>query len=402
LADAETAKPSAPAAKSKAPAAVPPPKAGAKKPTSTDDTPEQRLIRETAFTTTWYWVTFLISFVSFWILLIYFTGARQWYVVFPYWIAIVLAGGLTIWSATGLVGRYQLVTRIGASATRMRNRESAADQDDQEVVYRENIVVRLFKFVWRLVTLLFLFVWNTFLRILYIIEITILRAIILAYDIIYYITYAAWALAFYAVRISLAIIRWALRVAWKILRILTRLPLARSLWDKKLMPAIMGRWNGRMAERRAKAAKKLETKRRLVAAKGLDPDKWEADQKARHHFILPHPHDARKGLRGRIDERQKIDFNRRDRWEAIRKNKPLPPKLHSARRKRKLEEKNQRKEEEKAKRGDKGRSKERKGRASADEDEKQAADEEIAKAKPDKKSKPSAPKSGKPQAAPEE
>lgn len=400
MADGETSKPTAPSAKAKdtKPAAAPKPV----EKTPTPETPQDRLVQESAFTTRWYWVTFVVSFISFWILLIYFQGASLWYIVAPYWVAIILAGGLTVWSVTGLVGRYQLITKISSSAAKRRRVE---DTDDQEVVYRENIIARLFKLVGRLFALLFLFVWNTLLRIVYILEVTILRMIILAYDIIYYITYAAWALSYWALRISWAIVRWALRTTWRILRILTRLPLARILWDKKLMPAIMGRWNGRMAEQREKAAKRRDVKRRLAAAKGLDPDKWEADQKDRHHFLLPHPHDARKGLRQRIDERAKLDYNRRDRWAAYRRNQPIPPKLHSERRKRKLEEKRQEKEEKQAKKGDrgKGKDKDRREKDSSSDEEKRAADDEIAKAKPDKKSKkPTPTKSGKPQAASEE
>ena len=401
MADAETSKPTAPAAKPKDTKAATAPKPAEPKP-NLGDTPEDRVVQETAFSTRWYWFTFVVSFISFWVLLIYFQGASLWYIVAPYWVAIVLAGGLTVWSVTGLVGRYQVVNRISSSATKRRTR--ASDTDDQEVVYRENVVVRLFKLVGRLVALLFLFVWNTLLRIVYILEITILRMIILAYDIIYYITYAAWALAYWALRISWAVVRWALRTTWKILRILTRLPLARTLWDKKLMPAIMGRWNARMALQREKAAKRRDTKRRLAAAKGLDPDKWEADQKARHHFILPHPHDARKGLRQRIDERAKLDYNRRDRWDAYRRNQPIPPKIHSERRKRKLDEKRKEKEEKQAKKGarGKGKDKERRGKDSAADEEKRAADEEIAKAKAEKKSKTGSSKPAKPQPAAED
>lgn len=401
MAEPTTSKPTSPSPRSKetkpAPAPIPP----EKQPVAAD-TPESRLIQETAFTTRWYWVTFAVSFVSFWVLLIYFQGVKLWYIVAPYWVAIVLAGGLTVWSVTGLIGRYQLVNKISSTATRRRTR--TADSEDQEVVYRENIVVRLFKFIGRLFALLFLFVWNTLLRIVYIIEITILRVIILAYDIVYYITYAAWALAYWAVRISWAIVRWALRTTWKILRILTRLPLARTLWDKKMMPAIMGKWNARVALAREKVAKRRDTKRRLAAAKGLDPDKWEADQKRRHHFILPHPHEARKGLRQRIDERATLDYNRRDRWAAYRRNQPIPPKIHSERRKRKLEEKRQEKESKKSKPGDKGRGKDkgRRREEPSDEEEKRAADEEISKAKPEKKPKAAGSKGRKPQPASEE
>ncbi len=399
MAEPATSTPTAPAATTKGTKPAAAPKPAEKKP-APGDTPQQRLIEETAFTTRWYWVTFVVSFVSFWILLIYFQGATLWYIVAPYWVAIVLAGGLTIWSVTGLIGRYQLVNKISSTATKRRTR--VEDTEDQEVVYRENIVVRLFKFIGRLFALLFLFVWNTLLRIVYIIEITILRVIILAYDIVYYVTYAAWALAYWAVRISWAIVRWALRTSWKILRILTRLPLARTLWDKKMMPAIMGKWNARVADQREKAAKRRDTKRRLAAARGLDPDKWEADQKRRHHFILPHPHEARKGLRQRIDERAKLDYNRRDRWDAYRRNQPIPPKIHSERRKRRLEEKKQEKESKKSKPDGKSKDKRRRRDEPEAEEGKRAAEAEISKAKPEKNPKATGSKSKKPQPATDE
>lgn len=403
MADAETTKSSAPASKAK------PPKAASetKRAPVRTERPEDVVVRETAFSTTWYWVTFAISFVSFWILLIYFQGASRWNIVTPYWLAIVLAAGLTIWSVVGLAGRYQLVNRVGASATRRRDRLEVSESEDAEVVYRENVVIRLFKLVGRLIALLFLFVWNTLLRIVYILEVTILRLIILGYDIIYYITYAAWALVFHALRISWAIIHWSLRAAWKILRVLTRLPVARFVWDRKVMPAIMGRWNARMAARGEAADKRRQTKRRLAVAKGKDADEWEADQKRRHHFPLPHPHEARKGLRDRILERQKLDYNRRDRWTAYRKNQPIPPKLHSERRKRRLEEKGRETEQQRPKQGEKGKTKER-GRQPVEADggtqagKKRAAGEGIADTEPGETPRAKPTKRPKAQPAPED
>jgi hypothetical protein len=258
VAKAETAKPSASpseaaAAASKAPALTP---------------AQRRLTEEKAFSPRWYAVTFGVSFTAFWILLIYYSGVSQWYVAAPYWVAISLSGGLAIWSGTGIVQRYSALYQARQIARGKMAKRPSADAADQEVVYRENIVVRLFKFIGRLITLLLLFVWNTLLRIVYIIEVTILRTIILGYDIFYYVTYAAWAIAFWAVTLSLRIVRWALRVAWKILRLPTRLPLARYLWDKILMPKIMGKWNARMTLLRERQAKKRDTKLRLAAARG--------------------------------------------------------------------------------------------------------------------------------------
>lgn len=303
--------------------------------------------QETAFSKLWYWFTFTVSLLSLVVLLIFFRAVSQWYIVLGYWIAIVLAIGLGLWATGGLLTRYRVVQRIGESASR-RQAAGPEGSEEEEVVYRENLVVRLFKLVGRLVALLFLFVWNTVLRIVYIIEITILQSLILGYDLIYYTLYLAWSITYWAVRISWRVVRLALRISWTILRILTRLPLARGLWDKRWMPRIMGRWNARVARFRERAAKLLENRRRLVMARGLDPDKWQADWEARHRFPLPHPHDARKGLRERIEERQRLDYNRRDRWGAYRKGQPIPPKLHSERKRRRDADRRQMREEQRA------------------------------------------------------
>lgn len=310
----------------------------AKAPPPTKAEPEP----EGPFGKAWYWSVFAFSIVALIICWIYYNGGLDWWIQLIYLATIILSLLLLFWSLVGLLRAHRVVARMGASAQRFRANRDAAESEDEPIVYRENIVVRLFKFVGHLIALLFLFVWNTVLRIVYIIEVTVLRALILAYDIIYYVGYAAWAIAYWVLRIALKTTLWALRVAWKILRILTKLPVARTIWAKKMRPAILSGWRRRVDHYKQRAAIRLDRKRRLVAAKGKDPDVWQRDWEAHHHYPLPHPHEARKGLRDRIQERQRLDFNRRDRWRAYRKGLPIPPKLHSERKAAKEAERKQR------------------------------------------------------------
>jgi hypothetical protein len=310
----------------------------------------------------WYWITFVVSLVSLVVVWLYYSTRLAWWIEILYYVTGLLAFGLLLWSMVALLNHYNVLGKIGQSAERRRAKDGVVAEE--AVVYRENIAVRMVKLVGRLIELLFLFLWNTFLRILYILELTIIRLIILGYDIIYYTLYLAWSLTYYALKISFAIIRWALRVAWRILKIITYIPIIKGLWRKRFRPSIMGRWNARMAERAERRATSLDQRRRLVAARGGDPDAWQKDVEARHHFPLHHPHVARKGLRARIEERQKTDYNRRDRWHAFRKGLPMPPKFHSDRKKRLLEEKTKQKEDQRrrdreasrSKRGPKSRS----------------------------------------------
>ncbi|MBI2077449.1 MAG: hypothetical protein HYT80_03630, partial [Euryarchaeota archaeon] len=119
----------------------------------------------------------------------------------------------------------------------------------------------------------------------------------------------------------------------------------------KMRPSIMGKWNHRVARVQEQKRLYIERKRRFAALKGKDPDAWQKDWELRRHFFLPHPREGRKGLRDRIEERKRLDYNRRDRWSAYRKGLPLPPKLHSERKKRaqKDREDQRRKKEELAK-----------------------------------------------------
>jgi hypothetical protein len=333
---------------------APPPKSRSKPPEpmhrlDVKTPPPARTKPERAIKTRWYWLTLVVSLFSLIVVWLYYSGRLYFWLQIIYWITGALALGLLIWSIVGLLTHYNVMTRMSASAERMRDQRENAAGGEEAVVYRENVVVRLFKGIVRLVTILFLFVWNTFLRLLYIAEITVLQTIILGYDLIYYVSYAAWTVSFFAIRLALRIVRWALRVAWKILRILTLLPIAKGIWRNRWRPSIMGKWNARIEDRRQRSATRLEQKRRLIAAQGGNPDKWQADREARHYFFLPHPHEARRGLRARIEDRQKQDFNRRDRWSAYRKGLPLPPKYHSERKKAILEEKKKRKAEKKAK-----------------------------------------------------
>lgn len=293
----------------------------------------------------WYWSVLAFSIVALIICWIYYNSGLAWWIQLLYFGTIGISLILLLWSLIGLLRVYKVAGRLAGSAQRFRASRDAAESSDEPIVYRENIVVRLFKLVGHLIALLFLFVWNTALRIVYIIEVTVIRTLILAYDIIYYLGYAAWAIAYWALRIALKLTLWALRVAWKILRILTKLPIARGIWTKRMRPKILASWNRRVEHYRHRAAVRLDQKRRLVAAKGKDPDVWQRDWEAHHHYPLPHPHEARKGLRDRILNRQKLDYNRRDRWRAYRKGLPIPPKLHSERKMEREAEKKQREEE---------------------------------------------------------
>lgn len=281
------------------------------------------------FTRGWYWSIFAFSTASLVVLWIFYQDVRLWYVQFLYWVAQAMAAGILIWSGIGLLTRYRVMQRLGASAARLR--EGGEQLPEEEIVYRENLLVRLFKLVGRLVALLFLFVWNTVFRIVYIVEITVLQLLILGYDLIYYATYMAWATSYHVLRLALRIAGLALRIVWKVLRLLTKLPLAHWLWPKRMRPSILGKYNHRVEHYRQRHALYVDRKRRLAALAGKDPDEWQRDWDARHRFPLPHPHEARKGLRERIEMRRKIDFNRRDRWRAYRKGLSIPPKLHIGR-----------------------------------------------------------------------
>lgn len=307
-----------------------------KQPTTSDAPKDARApdaVQEEAgpFGKAWYWSILAFSLVALFTSWIYYNSGLAFWIQLFYFGTILICLILLAWSLIGLLRSHHVVSRLGASAQRFRANRDAADDQDGPIVYRENIVVRLFKFGAHLVALLFLFVWNTVLRIVYIIEVTVIRALILGYDLIYYVGYAAWAIAYWALRIALKLSLWALRVAWKVLRILTRLPVAKGIWSKRMRPKILAAWQRRVDHYRQRAATRLDQKRRLVAAKGKDPDVWQRDWQAHHQYPLPHPHEARKGLRARITERQKLDFNRRDRWRAYRKGLPIPPKIHSER-----------------------------------------------------------------------
>lgn len=280
-----------------------------------------------AFSRTWYWSIFAFSIVSLVVLVIFYQDVSLWYLRFLYWVAHALAAGLLIWTGIGLLTQYRVLQRLGASAARLREGGEAGGPEE-EVVYRENVLVRLFKLAGHLVALLFLFVWNTVFRIVYIVEFMVLQLLILGYDLIYYVAYFAWATTYHVLRVALKITGLALRVSWMVLRLLTKLPIASWLWTKRMRPAIVGNYHHRVEHFKQQYAIRLDRKRRLVALKGKDPDVWQREWEARHRFPLAHPHDARKGLRERIEHRRKIDFNRRDRWRAYRKGLPIPPKVH--------------------------------------------------------------------------
>ncbi|HLE46858.1 MAG TPA: hypothetical protein VI818_01065 [Candidatus Thermoplasmatota archaeon] len=286
---------------------------------------------EGPFPTSWYWFTFIVSLVSLVILWLYYGGFGWVRILF--WVGVVLAVGLAIWSTGGLMTRYNVVERVGSSAAKFRDDREATPDGDQQVVYRENILIRTWNLLWRLVTLLFLFVWNTFLRLLFIAELIILYTFLIAYDILYWVLYFAWTVTIVTGRLALRITGWALRVAWTILRILTMLPIARKIWANRWRPSIMGKYHHRVERLAEQKRLYVERKRRFAALKGKDPDKWQKDWELRRHFPLPHPHEGRKGLRDRIEERKRLDYNRRDRWAAYRQGRPMPPKLHSERKK---------------------------------------------------------------------
>lgn len=238
------------------------------------------------------------------------------------WATAALAFVLVVWSTIGLLRRGRLLHRSVTGTRRLMTgvAEGLRERSDRNEGALERLGARWaarFNRLGKAIGWLILLPWRIAFWTWYNLEATAWHVVNVAYDVIYYPLYAAWLTTLWTVRTALRVAAFLLRVAWKLVRFPTRLPYLRTVWAESLRPPILERWHHAVAQYRTAAAKRIERGRRLAAARGENPDRWEADHRLRRAFPLPHPEKGRIRIRKRI-------AHIRDIQRARREGRPLP------------------------------------------------------------------------------
>lgn len=239
-----------------------------------------------------------------------------------YWITLVLAIIVIAWATFGLLRRGRVVHRtaqgtkalVTGVADGFRERsdenEGAMGRFASKWAARFAALSRAIVWIVKLPFRIIIWAWYTAEKLAW-------RIMLVLYDLVYYPTYTAWLLIHWAVRTSLRILAWALRVVWKVLKVFTKLPVAKTVWRKRMRPKILARWRAMVAAHAATTAKRIDRGRRLAQLRGENPDRWQADHKHRRGFPLPHPEKGRVRIRKRINHISAVQ-------KARREGKPIP------------------------------------------------------------------------------
>jgi hypothetical protein len=287
---------------------------------ATDGEPEETDEDDVVYTTRWYWTSFILSLIALALGLLYIDPTLPVFFVWGFYFVIVVSAFLVLYSLVGLVRRYRLIHGVRHRSGQLARRSGTAlRQLKPERGEKRERKRRAPSFGWagkvvgkvvRFAVAVFQFLYRFLVRLVYFVEWLVVWVIILTYDIIYYVLYAAWWLAYKVGRIAWKVLYFLLRVAWRILRLPTRVPPFKKLWAQKMRPPILAKWHKMVEGNRQKWAKRVERRKRVVAAKGHDPEVWQQERVEHYWFPLPLPHAAKDALKKRLGHAAKTKDER--------------------------------------------------------------------------------------------